>query len=275
MTVRSTGARLAVLLSILAMAATTALAAGTLGPAPAQAAEGCQYSLDDINCWYGGSNTTTTTLPPFRYLRTRDDAVLGTCWYWSRYPPGLDSWGSDDAAIIQTRFDYPECGTGSTIPARAWEVFRSFPLRLPAPRISPSVGITNLASIVATTRPAAISHRETLPDGRVLEVEASVGSVRVNWGDGSGTIAYSASTAFGAGASYAYRWKTCPQSYRTGHPAGVRCHPTLEMYPVIVSFAWQGRYRVNSAAWVELGILLRTVSFGYDVDEVIGFPVEP
>ncbi len=274
MVVRSIGARLAVLLTTLTVTATTVLAVSTLEPRQAEAADGCAYSIDGINCWYGG--TTTSTLPPYRYLRTREDPGIGTCWYWSRYPPGLDSFNwLNDALIIQTRFDYPDCSSAGTITTRAWEVFRAFPLRVPSPRVRPSVGITNLASIVTTTRPAALRHRETLPDGRLLEVEAYVGSLRVAWGDGTPAVSYPPSTAFRSGASYAYALKTCPPVYRRDHPAGRRCHPTLESYPVTVSFAWLGRFRTNSGTWVNLGTLLRSASFGYDVDEVIGMPVAP
>ncbi len=276
MIVRASGARLAVLLTLLTMAATTALAAGTFRPTLADAAQGCEYSIDGINCWFVGSATSTTTLPPYRYLRTREEPGLGTCWYWSRYPPGLDALsGRADEDINRTRSTYPECGTGGSITTRAWEVFRSFPLRVPAPEVAPSVGITNLASIVTTTRPSTLSHRETLPDGRALEVQAYVAAVRVSWGDGSPTISYPAATAFGGGSTYAYPLKTCTAAYRSGHPAGPRCHPTLEAYPVTVSFAWLGRYRVGTAGWVNLGTLLRSASFAYDVDEVVGFPVRP
>ncbi|HEX5630877.1 MAG TPA: hypothetical protein VFY15_04390, partial [Acidimicrobiia bacterium] len=209
MIVRAPGARLAVLLTLLSLAATTALAAGTLRPTPAGAADGCDYSIDGINCWFVGSATSTTTLPPYRYLRTREEPGLGTCWYWSRYPPGLDALsGRADEDINRTRSTYPECGTGGSITTRAWEVFRSFPLRVPAPVVAPAVGITNLASIVTTTRPNSLSHRETLPDGRSLEVQAYVAALRVSWGDGSPTISYPAATAFGGGATYAYPLNT-------------------------------------------------------------------
>jgi hypothetical protein len=274
--VRARGARLAVLLTTVTLAATTALAAGTFDPDRAEAVEGCDYSIDGINCWFVGSATSTTTLPPLRYLRTRDEPGLGTCWYWSRYGPGLDALsGRDDEDINRTRLTYPECGTGGSITTRAWEVFRSFPLRVPVPDVAPTVGITNLASIVTTTRPNSLNHRESLPDGRILEVQAFVASLRVAWGDGSPVISYPASDAFNDGAAYAYPLKTCPAAYRQDHPAGPRCHPTLERYPVTVSFAWLGRYRVGAAGWVNLGTLLRSASFLYDVDEVVGIPIAP
>ncbi len=274
--VRSLGARLAVLLLIV-MAVVTGV---TLGAAPGAAADWCAYSIDGITCRYSGTTTSTSVvLPPFRYLRTRVEPGLGTCWYWSRYPPGLDGHNpAHDSLIIYTRFQNPECPAPGTVivnvSSRAWDVFRSFPLRGPLPRIRPTVGITNLDSIITDWRPTTLRHVETLPDGRVLEVEAYVGSVPIAWGDGSGVISYPASTAFGSGAAYAYALKTCPPDYRLTHPAGPRCHPTLESYRVTVSFAWVGRYRTGGA-WTTLGTLTRSATFDYDVDEVIGFPVAP
>lgn len=270
------GARLAVPTVVLVLAATTALAAMGWGDSRAGAAEGCEYSIDGIDCWYGGSSTTTSTLPPYRYLRTRVDPVIGTCWYWSPYPPGLDGLNpANDSEIIYTRFEYPECpaGGGTTVTTRAWEVFRSFPLRIPTPQVRPKVGITNLASIITAARAYPLRHVETLPDRRILEVEAYVAGVPIAWGDGTPAISYSATTTFGAGATHAYALKTCPEWYRTGHPAGDRCHPSLEVYRVTVSFAWRGRYRTNGGTWINLGTLYRSTAFTYDVDEVIGFPV--
>jgi hypothetical protein len=277
MIVRSTGARLAVPTLISVLVATTALATAGWSESRAEAAEGCDYSIDGINCWYGGSSSTVSTLPPYRYLRTTNDPVIGKCWYWSRYPPGLDALDTaNDAEIIYTRFEYPECpGGGINVATRAWEVFRSFPLRPPAPAVRPTVGITNLASVVTSARAYPLRHVETLPDGRVLEVEAHVRRVPIDWGDGSGSVSYSSTTMFAAGATHAYDLKTCPESYRRHHPSGPRCHPTLEAYRVTVSFAWLGRYRTNGGIWTNLGTLHRSASFTYDVDEVIGFPVRP
>lgn len=274
MVVRSSGARLAVPLIVLAALALTG--AGVILPSgPAVAAEGCAYSIDGIDCWYGATSTTTSTLPPYRYLRTREEPGLGTCWYWSRYPPGLDA---DDPRtsndIIDTRLRHPECPTGA-VTSRAWEVFRSFPLRVPSPVIRPTVGITNLESILTAVRPPALRHVETLPDGRVLEVEAYVWSVPVSWGDGSAVTSVSAWTASADGARHAYARKTCPPWYRRDHPAGPGCHPELEAYPITVSFAWLGRYRSDGASWVTLGTLYRSSSLDYDVDEVVGIPIRP
>ena len=197
--VRSQGARLAVPLLVLMAVVTATLAGAVLGAVRASAADKCTLSPDGIDCWFSGSSTSTSivALPPIRYLATTDHPTLGRCWFWSRYPPGLDAFdGANDEAIIRIRFEYPRCpAPGSVtinVTSRAWEVFRSFPLRSPVPRIRPSVGITNLTSLVTATRPTSLHHSEVLPDGRVLEVEAHVGSVPIVWGDGRPSISYPA-----------------------------------------------------------------------------------
>ena len=59
------------------------------------------------------------------------------------------------------------------------------------------------------------------------------------------------------------------RSYRSEHPFGGNCHPTLEAYPIIATFTWEGRYRIGGG-WTYLGTLDRTVTVLYDVDEVQG-----
>jgi len=215
-----------------------------------------------------------------RYLATTDDPVLGACWYWSRYPPGLDSWdGAYDAAIIDTRWELPECPTdpGSTtvtFTTEAWEVFRSFRLARPAPALHPEVGITNLPTLVEMSRPQPLSHQEVLPDGRLLEVRAEVETVWIDWGDGSPAAGYPAASAFAGDADHGYTIKTCPESYRRDDPSGWRCHPTLDAYPVRVTFAWTGQYRTGGS-WILLGTIERSTTVLHDVDEVVGVLVAP
>lgn len=272
MVVRFIGARLAVPLIVILV-----LAGTLLGSTPA-AAGWCEYSVDDITCWFTGSSTSTSvvTVPPYRYLATADHPGVGRCWFWSRYPPGLDALDpANDSEINYTRLLLPECPPGSTtttVTTRAWEVFRAFPLGAPRPEVRPSIGIANLPSLIATQRPSPLRHVETLPDGRVLEVEAFVASVPIDWGDGTPTIPFPLGTAIAGEAGHAYWFKTCPLEYRRSHPAGRNCHPVLDSYPVSVSFAWVGRYRTGGA-WTVLGTLHRTVRLAYDVDEVIGFQV--
>ena len=275
--VRSSCARLAVLFFALASATVTTTAVRS-----AFAGSGCVTTPTGIECDYSGSTTSTmtATTPPLRYLVTANDPVVGPCWYWSPYPPGLDSWDSaNDAAIINTRWALPACptetaSTTTTTTSTAWEVFRSFDLSRPSPVLRPVVGITNLPTLLGVDRPLALSHDELLPDGNLLQVRADVEKVWVDWGDGSPPAGYPAQVAFDNGASHPYTIKTCPEDYRVQAPSGWRCHPTLEAYRVRVTFEWVGRYRTGGS-WILLGSIERSATRSHDVDEVVGVLIAP
>ncbi len=223
----------------------------------------------------------STTRPPLRYLQTRFAAGVGNCWAWSRTPPGLDSWdNANDAAIINTRFRLPACPAATSpapattvdVPGTAWSIFRQFQLELPVVRLEPpGHGITGLPTYVSTQQPGPLSHTERLPNGRDLVVRAEVVGVKVVWGDGTATSHdLGALRPYPAGtATHTYATRTCPASYRAEHPTGGSCHPTLEAYGVAVTHGWLGGYRYD-AGWVDLGIIERTSTVDYDVDEVVG-----
>jgi hypothetical protein len=272
---RSTSARLAVLLIIIPIAIALEAAARTY--------DGCIVTPTGLECSFGGTVTSTTvvTTPGQpRYLVVTTDSS-GPCWYWSASPPGLDSADpANEQQIIFTRATHPRCVPAqpptTTIDTRsiAWDIFRSWTLRAPGPRLRPTVGITNLDSVLTTPRPNPLRHTETLPDGRVLEVEARVTAVLVDWGDGTPVFAHDPGVAAGSGAHHAYRVKTCTAAYRRDHPRRAACHPTLSAYPVTVTHVWQGRYRTGGS-WTVLGTIPRAAIVFYDVDEVYGLPVRP
>ena len=258
---------------------TIVLLGGWLGFTGDAHADVCRRTPWGIDCGYSGRSTSTTVVdrggsrPPLRYLATSS----GRCWYWSRYPPGLDSWDSaNDHAIIFTRFRLPRC-RGRSAPApriiaseRAWQVFRSFPLDRPDFHLRPEVGITNLPSLLRLHRPEDFEHSERLPDGRILEVEASVRRVWIAWGDGAPVTGVTLREALRPNrVRHTYGLKTCPADYRTGHIDGGKCHPHLEAYPVTVTFEWRGRYR-DGRSWREIGTIDRAAVIHYDVDEVLG-----
>jgi hypothetical protein len=211
-----------------------------------------------------------------RYLATQS----GRCWFWSRHPPGFDSWDSAyDQPIIFTRWRLPEC-RGRPAPAvvvvvdaskRAWAVFRAFPLDPPAFHLTPVTGITNLPSRLHLEPPRRFRHSETLPDGRRLEVEATVETVWTEWSDGTPSVGYRVATAVGdpGAVRHTYRLKTCSADYRISHLDGPKCHPSLDRYPVTITYRWSARYRAGGD-WVGLGSIDRPGSTRYDVDEGLG-----
>ncbi len=213
--------------------------------------------------------------PPTRYLYT-----TGVCYYMSAIPGGLDTWDpANENAVYGVIVFTPECDPVITepLPDRAWRVFRSFPLAVPAPSFQPpNHGITGLPTYLATFDPATITHSELLPDNRLFEVRALVASLTVDWGDGATTTEDPAvALPFPDGiVTHTYRTKTCPPDYRTTHPSGQNCHPTLEAYPITATFTWFGEYRVGGA-WIPIGTLDLTTTILYDVDEVVGVLVDP
>ena len=213
--------------------------------------------------------------PPIRYLYS-----TGVCYYWSGILGGLDTWDlANEATMYSIILFTPECDPAITDPDpdRAWRVFRSFPLAVPAPSFQPpNHGITGLLTYLATSDPATITHSELLPDGRLFEVRALVASLTVDWGDGATTTEDPAvALPFPDGrVTHTYQTKTCPPEYRATHPSGQNCHPTLEAYPVTATFTWFGEYRVGGA-WIPIGTLDLTTTILYDVDEVVGVLVDP
>lgn len=250
------------------------------------ASEDCYLTPTGVECRAGGTTTSVASgwnpvpVDPIRYLAVRQ----GSCWYWSRHPPGIDSWDlGNDTRIIRTITRLPECrweepaSTTTTptsqITARAWEIFRSFPLGAPAVRLEPAGGgITGLPSFASAIMPPPLQHSEGLPDGTMLEVAAEIAEVRVDWGDGSPPQTHAASSFLPrpqGSAWHVYARKTCPPRYRREHPSGPNCHPDLAAYPVRVDFVWRARYR-RDGGWIELGELRRERVVWYDVDEVVG-----
>ncbi len=275
---RPVGARLAVPLAaipvlLILQAAISAPSSAALG--------GCISTSDGIQCSFSGTIASGARRPapgrqpPLRFLATDG----GSCWYWSRNPPGLDSWNpADDQAIIMTRRRLPECRARSARApivnpsSRAWQVFRSFPLDRPAFALSPEVGITRLPTrFHLDALPRGFVHRETLPDGRRLVVTARVATIRIDWGDGSPPEVITPTAAVGdpGAVEHAYARKTCPAEYRRRHLDGPKCHPSLDRYPVAVTLVWTGRY-TTGRSWVRLGDIDRTRVVVHDVDEVLG-----
>jgi hypothetical protein len=215
--------------------------------------------------------------PGRRYVHTDVDPVIGDCHYWSDVPGGLDAWDpANDPAVIAVVTTLPLCPAvpGVDPEVRAWEVFRSWDLDPPDPTVTPDgVGITGLATQVATAPIPTISEDEVLPDGRLLEVRARIASLDVTWGDGT-TSSHDPSEATGhpdGSVSHIYRLKTCTPEYRAEHPSGSLCHPSASSYTITVENVWVGEYRVGGA-WTPLGTLSRSSEVPYRVDEVRGIP---
>lgn len=264
---------------------------GTLGD-QASANHGCWYDgWGQQHCHFDGTIPGPPTddgppsspgdLPPLRYLVVDTDFTGTTCYRWSRVaePGAIDVWDpANDPRTITTTLTYPKCRPPPAVPTvtpgdRAWEVYRSWTLALPTPHLSPpAFGVTGFPTYVGATA-ADLIHRETLPSGIELEVAATVTAVTVDWGDGA-VAAYAPSEMSpypDGSAVHTYGLKTCGADYRATDPNGHLCHPTLETYPITVTFTWTARYRYD-AGWIELESVDLSTTVAYDVDEVVGVP---
>jgi hypothetical protein len=225
--------------------------------------------------------TTSAPRPPLRYVVMGYDATIGDCYSWSRVPGGLDALDpGNDPAVIAITTKLPRCPSRAATPATAtdpsasaWSVFRSWNLAAPAPSVTPrDHGITGIPTHISATPPALISHSETLPDGRSLQVRARPALLTVNWGDGT-TASFNPETADGypsGSVTHVYDTKTCSLRYRQEHPSGTLCSSSRDEYSISASYTWQGEYNVGSG-WVRLGTLDRAApAIGYDVDEARG-----
>ena len=211
-------------------------------------------------------------------MYTSWDPGIGDCYYWSSVPGGLDAWDpANDPAVIAITTRLPICPSTPAVVAdpsgSAWSVFRSWDLAPPAPSVTPrDHGITGIPTHIGATAPASISHTETLPDGRVLEVRAQATVLIVDWGDGT-QASYDPGNADGyptGSVAHVYDIKTCTQQYIAEHPSGNLCSPNGEYYNITASYTWQGEFNVGSG-WIALGSLDRTApTINYDVDEARG-----
>lgn len=251
-----------------------------LASADCAPADDCHYdSIGQLVCTATGGSSGTTPYPPRerppnRYLYESTDPTGADCHYWSPIIGGVDAWDpANDPTVIRIVTTTPVCPVVADPSLDlAWRIFRSFPLAVPDPSLEPPVsGITGLPTYLATPDPANITHTEALPDGRTMDVRASVASLSIDWGDGTkGRYEPAEAAPYPSGTvTHTYTTKTCDPEYRREHPSGGNCHSTLEAYPITATFTWAGRYRIGSS-WIDLGTLVRTVTVSYDVDEVQG-----
>ncbi len=153
-----------------------------------------------------------------------------------------------DLLLIESTYASISLPTPDVVTTPADIAITGFPLT-----IDPATG---LQTLTATTPP--------LSSGVTATITATPFDIAIDWGDGSRTSALPTATA-----SHIYELKTCPPDYRIEHPRGHLCHPSLEAYPITVSYRWSG---IATAPWgsLDLGIRSSTSTIVRDVDEIIG-----
>ena len=196
--------------------------------------------LDGTTCWYITTNAEDSATD------SAEDVFGDGAWITAAYNqcPYLPQ----DIALIES-------------------TFASIGLQSPVVTSSPpSIGFTGhplklepvdaLATRDATT-PA-------LSSGVTATVRATPLHIRIDWGDGTETTHSPAEVP-----GHTYDLKTCPPDYRVDHPRGHLCHPTLEEYPIQITYRWTG---TAIAPWgsLDLGTRSTTSTIGRDIDEIIG-----
>jgi hypothetical protein len=253
-----------------------------LWPQEANADEDCFYESNKQHCTFTGSNDFfELTFTYTEELRVEIVYPAGEpCWILTTRPVpdagelvGLGAgFTPGQLAEIEDfiRTSYAHCPAEYDVETSVWEVFASLELEIPEPVLAPeAAGITGLASYLTDEADTYVYWSGDLPSGVFAEVEATLDEVLVEWGDGAVGLHPASALAAEDGISHTYETKTCTAEYRSSHPRGHLCHPTLDSYPISVTYLWSGRYR-TTGEWIEIGTRNLTTTIGYDVDEAIG-----
>ena len=213
----------------------------------------------------------------------------GVCWYWTTRGSDWVILGIDDDGHATLGIDpdggnggpllvdavYPRCTSepDEAPPAllEAYELLARYEHPTPTARLDPPAraGVAGMEVFLAEEPPAPWNASLVSPhSGRRVEVDTRVEAVEVDWGDGQSTVipesAFVLLTGWpDGGFAHVYESKTCAV------PGGPRCHPSLQTYPVVVSYRWSARFRVDSGAWLPIPVPPTATSVDYDVDEIL------
>lgn len=173
--------------------------------------------------------------------------------------------------VLDATMDACEGIPGEDLRIVAWDFLEEWLLAEPEVELSPlSAGVTGLETYVWAPIPDRINGTLTSPLGTVLEAQAWIDQVVVDWGDSTSSplvldesqlgrfVAYPDGSAY-----HVYETKTCNEEGQTG------CYPEVEGYPITVSFRWQAAYRVGANPWIDIGPVSPTATVAYPVDEII------
>jgi hypothetical protein len=234
-------------------------------------------------------NYATEYEVPIRLFAAVGSAGNGTCWYWSSVWTGWEiiTRNSDGSAFMGYDSDgvpggplnldviYPVCtsepAAANTGASLAWDLIKDYVHQVPGPGLNPPVpwGLTGAETHVSLTPPPPFADSIIAPGGGVLDVNASVAAVTVDWGDGTFlTLApevYPLLTGYPDGtARHVYEIKTCDPPGSTP-----RCHPDLSSYSLVVRFEWFVQWRVGGGVWTTLAVPDTVTTIAYPVKEII------
>ena len=214
----------------------------------------------------------------------------GACWFWTSLSTEWEilSTFSDGSAILGLTVNgfvaldtgrLPVC-TSEPVevdpPAvQAWEAITEYVHAPPEPELSPDVGagVTGMETFAGIVVPQAWDDTLVSP-GVTIDVEVTVASVEVDWGDGTADTfpppAHDSLDGYPDGAAtHVYEVKTCVD------PASdPDCHPELTAYPITVAYHWAARWRSNGSAWIEVSVPPSETTVSYPVAEIVSVLTE-
>ena len=227
---------------------------------------------------------------PWRLYPAVGTDSSGTCWYWrsvwtgwvfiTRHADGSATFAYDSDGVpggpLNLEVTYPVCRSEPTPEEpdilAAWDLASQYVHVEPDPILNPQIpwGLTGAETHLRVVPPPPFADSITDPFGQVLEVNGKVVTVTITWGDGfASTFAepdFPLLTGYPSGlARHIYEVKTCDPPGSTP-----RCHPSLESYPLTVSFRWEVQWRGTSASPFEALAVPDTVTtVAYPVQEII------
>ena len=195
----------------------------------------------DGTCWY---NRTVAT--NWRIVGTRGD---GSAYMW--YAP--DTRWIDVGWVRRCSSEPTEITTPLDL---VWETVAAFDFEVPEATLQPEDGVTGLPTYAVVDPPRPVIESLTAPvTGTLVEVEFTVASVILDWGDGEPEpISPLVYDLFGP------------------HPDGEITHTyeTKDLYSTSVTYDWKVRWRVDGGPWDTVNGIEPTVWTGpYQVDEIV------
>ncbi len=214
-----------------------------------------------VQCWFWTGRDTQWV---FVALNPDNTATLG----WD--PDGVP--GGPVAVDITLEVCRSEPVPAVPPSVEVWEAIEDYVHTRPDPTFDPPPprGLAGLETYAAVAVPDPFATTlVSAGTGAVLDVEAWVDEVRIDWGDGTvdafPPVLFPLLDGTPEGAAvHVYEVKTCDP------PGGPRCHPTLTAYPLSVAFSWFARWRVDGGPWLTLVVPDTVTAVDYPVTEVIG-----
>lgn len=248
----------------------------------------CRIVGSDTDVVYGGEAEVPARLWP----NLGFDQSGTECWFWvsretrwvmlrrNARNVALLGWDPDGvpggALVMDARV--PACTSlPQPLPTpqeEVWSAIREYVHQRPIARFNPDVGrgVAGMATFLEVSPPVPLDGTLLSPGtGATLEFHAEVSAAVVDWGDGTVDTFTAATFPFLTGypdgvAFHSYEAKTC-----VAPGQDPRCHPTLDAYPIEVSYEWTARWRVvGSGGWQVLTVPATAVTVDYPVTEIVG-----